>query len=49
MQDLTPLLLRMLSGGTGPSADIGNATRMTGRRDEHQRDCRSSLWAALAR
>ncbi len=34
---------------TGPGADIGNPTRMAGRRDKHQRDCRSSLWAALAR
>ena len=49
IQDLTPLLLRILSGGTGPGADIGNPTRMTGRRDAYQRDCRSSLWAALAR
>ncbi len=49
IQHLTPLLLRMLSGGTGPGAGIGNPTRMTGRRDEDQRDCCSSLWAALAR
>ncbi len=49
IQDQTPLLLRMLSGGTGPGADIGNPTRMTGTSDEYQRDCRSSLGAALAR
>ncbi len=49
IQDLTPLLLRMLSRGTGPGADIGNPTRMTGRSDEYRRDRRSSFGAALAR
>ncbi len=49
IQDLTPLLLRMLSGGTGPGADIGNRTRMIGRKDAYQRDRHSSLGAALAR